>query len=284
MTKGIRKREMDAVATSAEWSGRMGLEWARQASFLDRMMDVVGLPGIEALGPIDGLSVLDVGCGAGSTSRALAARGAVVTGVDISEDLLKVAQERNPGITFVAQDASTFEAQDPFDKLFSRLGMMFFDDPPQALSHLRAQLKPEARAVMVCWRAMAENPWAHVPVTLVEEVVGPPETLSGPGPGPFAWAGAQSTKALLEAAGWQEVSFTARDHILEFFMGDAPDPLDRAVAFFSRVGTVARRLKDMDDPTRARAKAHLHEGLHPFVQGDCVQLPGATWVIEARAH
>ncbi|MEO1552181.1 MAG: class I SAM-dependent methyltransferase, partial [Pseudomonadota bacterium] len=235
------------MATSEDWSGRMGLEWARRADDLDRMMAPAGAPALAALGDVAGCRVLDLGCGAGATSRAIAALGAQVTGLDISEDLLKVARSRAPDLTFVAQDASTYVAPTAFDVLHSRFGMMFFDDPPAALRHIRGQMVPGGRAVLMCWRKLDENPWATEPARVIEQVIGPSEAAPNTGPGPFAWGDGDFVRTLLEGAGWRDVRLTRQDHMLTYSMGDAPTPEARAVTFFTRIGPIARRLRDLEE-------------------------------------
>jgi SAM-dependent methyltransferase len=61
---------------------------------------------LEALGPVDGRSVLDLACGLGRATRELARRGALATGVDLSAGLLAKAL---PGIRYLHGDAASRE-------------------------------------------------------------------------------------------------------------------------------------------------------------------------------
>ena len=88
-----------------DWQGSVGKEWSKRMDGLDHLLNPVGELGIAAMGNVKGKRVLDVGCGAGSTSRALNTLGADVTGVDISKDLLALAKEQG-GAKYMLADAS----------------------------------------------------------------------------------------------------------------------------------------------------------------------------------
>jgi SAM-dependent methyltransferase len=81
----------------ADWDGQGGERWVAYQARLDAMLAVFGQAAIEAAAPATGERVLDVGCGAGASSLALAARvgaGGQVLGVDISEPLIGRASLR----------------------------------------------------------------------------------------------------------------------------------------------------------------------------------------------
>ena len=74
---------------------------------------------LKELGDVKGKTVLDLACGSGHSSRLLAERGAIVTGVDISPDMIALAvaeEEKNPlGIEYVTADAATLDLKKTFD-------------------------------------------------------------------------------------------------------------------------------------------------------------------------
>ncbi|PMS12221.1 class I SAM-dependent methyltransferase, partial [Trinickia caryophylli] len=131
-----------------DWNGQSGERWVVNQARLDTMAAVFGEAAIEAVAPVTGERVLDIGCGAGASTLALAARVGTrgqVMGVDISEPLIGRARALAPQdlpVLFQAADASSAELPEgAFDILFSRFGVMFFDDPTGAFAHMRRALR-----------------------------------------------------------------------------------------------------------------------------------------------
>src|SRR6185312_8436149 len=111
--------------------------------------------------------VLDVGCGTGGTTVAVARRlgpSGRCTGVDISEPMIAAARARaereGASVDFVVADAQThaFE-RERFDAIISRFGVMFFNDPVAAFTNLRRAARAGAVLRAVVWRDAAENPF-----------------------------------------------------------------------------------------------------------------------------
>ncbi len=276
------------MATREEWIGPVGQEWARRGVPLERLLAPAGAAGLGALAPRPGERILDLGCGAGASTEALAdAVGPQghVTGVDVSPDLIALARARLAGrgnIDLIEADAGRHAfAPAGHDALFSRFGSMFFDDPPAALANLRHALAPAARAVFVAWREAARNQWAAVPMTFVQEGLG--GAVATGGPGPFAWADPAVYRPLLEHAGFDAIRETAHEFMAEIADGDDPDPVARAAAFMARVGPLARRLRDAPESTRREAMGFLAQRLRRHVRDGSVRLLASAWIIEARA-
>src|SRR5262245_54244381 len=122
-----------ANADQAEyWNGPEGVHWVEYEERFHAMLAPFVEPVLDAAAVAAGDRVLDVGCGTGSLSRAAAARGAVVTGVDISGPMIERARTSAAAegldIEFVAADAQTQAFSDDFDVVVSRFGVMFFAD------------------------------------------------------------------------------------------------------------------------------------------------------------
>jgi SAM-dependent methyltransferase len=115
---------------SGEYSNQTGF-WIRDKPRV--MGDLIGRPrAIEFLGDIDGLTVLESGCGEGYVARALARRGAIVSGCDLDEKMLSAAEANELdvplGIKYTNADIrSTLYREAAFDRIIS-VGVLFSCD------------------------------------------------------------------------------------------------------------------------------------------------------------
>ncbi|MBB4293597.1 SAM-dependent methyltransferase [Rhizobium leguminosarum] len=274
----------------ANWKGQSGERWLAYQARLDAMMAVFGQAAIEAAAPATGERVLDVGCGAGASSLDLAGHvgaGGHVLGVDISEPLIGRARSLAPQDTlamFQVADASSADLPEgTFDILYSRFGVMFFDDPAAAFAHMRRALKPGARVAFVCWRSMAENDWVRLPMGAIKSIL-PPMTPPHPeAPGAFSFGDQTRVERILMAAGFTDVAIEPFDASIPFGTGETRDAaLDEAVAMTLEVGPLARALADQTDDIRARASAAVRAAFAGCPGERSVMINGATWIVTAR--
>ena len=199
------------AAQIAEWNGEQGQRWVQLQQQMDRMIEPFGDAALQAAAPRPGERVLDIGCGCGSTTLALAravGSSGQVLGVDVSQPMLAAAQRLAAAapelsLRFVEADAATAALPHGQDLLFSRFGLMFFDQPAAALRHLRRALRPGGRCAFVCWRAPRDNPWAMAPLMAARKALGiTPPPADPHAPGPFALADEQRLHGLLSEAGF----------------------------------------------------------------------------------
>lgn len=270
------------MTTALDWSARVGIVWAEEWRNTDRAF--AGLAphldaAIRAAAPAGPFAALDIGCGAGATAAALAAArpDAHVTGADLSADLLAVAEarHRHANLAFRIGDAlDTAAALAPLDLLVSRHGVMFFADPVAAFARLRGATRSGGRIVFSCFAAVADNPWA----TLVTPAA---EGASGYVPGPFAFADRDRCAAILTKAGWAEATPTLVG--FAYRVGEGDDPVEDAVAFLTRIGPAASRLRDAAPEDRPALLARLRAALAAQRNGHVVDFPAAAWLWTARA-
>jgi ubiquinone/menaquinone biosynthesis C-methylase UbiE len=143
----------------AEINSAGGRRWVERQQSSDIVLGPILQVTLERAQLGRGERVVDIGCGAGASSIALAERvgpSGQVLGIDVSEPMLARAAERLPPgvpVKFVCADAATHRFEPTaFDLLFSRFGVMFFAEPARAFANLRAALKPSGRLAFACWR------------------------------------------------------------------------------------------------------------------------------------
>jgi SAM-dependent methyltransferase len=255
----------------------------------DAQIDPLGRAGIARLGVAAGERVLDVGCGCGQTllelSELVGPTGRVL-GADISEPMLARARERvagRPTIELALGDAQTHEfAPGAFDAIYSRFGVMFFDDPRRAFANLRRAARSDGRLGFVCWQALARNPWAALPLEAVRRLLPPPakpDMMTEGQPGPFFLSEPARVHAILADAGWQDVEVERVEIPLNF--GGAAT-LDEAVAYGLQIGPAARAIAEAPEEQRPRLAAAVRDALAPFVSARGVWMDGAAFVVTAR--
>jgi ubiquinone/menaquinone biosynthesis C-methylase UbiE len=107
------------------------------------------------IGEIKQLKVLDAGCGTGYLSRKLATQGAIVTGVDISENMVAIAKEksaqRNLAIDFYVDDCIKLEklSAQYFDLVIANYVFMDVPDLEGAMKAFNRVLKMNGNAVLI---------------------------------------------------------------------------------------------------------------------------------------
>ncbi|MGF6962574.1 SAM-dependent methyltransferase [Paraburkholderia youngii] len=274
----------------ADWNGQSGERWVANQARLDAMVAVFGQAAIEAAAPAAGERVLDVGCGAGASSLALAARvgaGGQVLGVDISAPLISRARALAPQDTpvlYQVADASSAELPEgAFDMLFSRFGVMFFDDPTAAFAHMRRALRPGGRVAFVCWRGAAENDWVRLPMGAIKGILPPSAPPDPEAPGPFSFGDRGRVSRILTAAGFADIAIAPFDASVPFGEGGTRDAaIDDAVKMTLEVGPLSRALADQPDDIRARASAAVRAAFAGLPGERSVMIDGAAWIVMAH--
>lgn len=274
----------------ADWNGQSGERWVANQTRLDAMVQVFGQAAIEAAAPTAGERVLDIGCGAGASSLALAARvgaGGQVLGVDISEPLIGRARALAPqdtSVLFHVADASSAELPEgAFDILFSRFGVMFFDDPIGAFAHMRRALRSGGRVAFVCWRGAAENDWVRLPMGAIKGIIPPTAPPDPEAPGPFSFADRGRVERILTAAGFTDIVIAPFDASIPFGQGGTRDAaIDDAVKMALEVGPLSRALVDQPDDIRARASDAVRAAFSGCPGERSVMIDGAAWIVMAR--
>ena len=259
--------------------------WVREADRWDGTSGQFGDAMIEAAELRPGQSVLDVGCGAGSTTVEAARRVAPGTavGIDISSEALALARKRanaagHSKIEFIEADAQShvFEPES-FDAIVSRFGVMFFTDPIDAFANLRRALLPGGKLSIVAWRGPLESVWTTIAVEAAIAVFGRPPDLGAPdGPGPFAFADGDRFSTVVTEAGFKDLSLVSLTRPM--IMGRDVEDAVRLVAETPQAkGLFAGQPRKKIDA----AFQALREGFAPFETVDGVVTSGKAWLLTA---
>jgi len=270
------------------WNGPASEPWIRHQEERDASLAPIGRLAMARLPLTPGCRVLDIGCGCGTTSMALADRvggdGAVL-GVDVSEPMVARAEERRRAaglahLAFRAGDAATDAFPGgPYDAVFSRFGVMFFADPLAAFRNIRGAMAAEGALAFVCWRVLAENPWVLVARDVVLRHVPPLEPTAPDAPGQFAFADQDRVRGILSDAGFSDIRIEPQD--LPFVVTPTHD-LGEAVATVMTRGPSVRLLAGADEATLEKVRADLGPVLQPHMSDQGLVLGGAVWVVSAR--
>jgi SAM-dependent methyltransferase len=271
----------------AYWNGPNGQRWTDRQAAQDVLLSPVAQLLIERIAPKAGDRIVDVGCGCGAISIALAGRVApdgFVLGVDISAPMLERARQLAPKalpLDFVQADATVypFEAG-RFDLLVSRFGVMFFAEPAVSFANLRKALRPNGRVVFACWREPKDNPWMMAPLQAVYRHVPRLPQVGPEDPGPFAFASEARVTRILREAGYADIAMEASNLALDIAIGRG---LDAAADAALEIGPSARALEGHPPEVRSAARASVRELLAPYTRGQTVPLPGSIWIVTARA-
>lgn len=272
------------MTSKLDWQGRTGESWAAEWQRTDRsfggLTDQLLAKASER--PIS--RALDIGCGAGEISLALARvhTNSEVTGIDVSEQLVDVARKRSgylANVSFDIADAAAWtSATFVPDLIVSRHGVMFFEDPVGAFSHLARICAPDGRLVFSCFRSQEENPWAErVEGFLPPGSVLPPDRFS---PGPFAFADQVHVQGILRDAGWIDIAFLPVDYA--YIAGAGPEAVDDAADYFQRIGPAARIASTLAPEERAQFIGRLRRYLANNEDGNIVALRASAWIVSAR--
>jgi SAM-dependent methyltransferase len=269
----------------AYWNAEAGERWSAFQERIDRAFAPLGAVGIAKAAPKRGEDVLDVGCGCGASSIDVAGTigaGGLLTGVDVSQPMPAVAKQRASDMRlrnaqFMLADAATHGfGEGVFDLVYSRFGVMFFDDPASAFTNIRRSMRNDGRLVFVCWRALATNPWFTVPMNAVRPHVPQQPRVDPHAPGPLSFADPDHVRGILEVAGFSDIAFAAFDAQLPF--GDVAE----ASGLVSKIGPTSRLLGDANAQEFAVAMAALQDAMRSHNIDGEVMLGAGVWIVSAK--
>jgi SAM-dependent methyltransferase len=270
-------------AQAEYWNTKRGEQWVTHQDALDARFAGIRDQLLARAKMQPGERAIDIGCGTGATTLALAAavgpRGKVLA-LDISAPMLEHARQRCGAegleqVRFVCADAQShaFERATQ-DLLVSRFGVMFFSDPVAAFANLGGALRPGGRLAFACWGPLDANPWFALPLAVGVQALGPPDPEPPRSPGPMAFAETAYVEEILAAAGFAEIRIDTVTEALpgarraeeEADFARLVGPLTRLIAsrapdpatIEAMVGELTARFRPYESAAGVRVPATLH--------------------------
>ena len=252
----LRQQWEGAAAGWAHWEATIAA-WMEPAT--EAMLDMAGVKA--------GVRTLDLACGAGSqtllAARRVGEHGHVVAS-DIADTMLHHVREnaRAAGLINVSTVPGAAEdvdlADETFDAVICRLGLMLFAAPAQAVAVARRALKPDGKFAAVVFTTPAANPFMAKPMEILLRHAGkkPPE----PGqPGIFALGAPGVMEQLLKQSGFVDIE--QRTFAVPLRMQSAAHAL---VMIQDAFGAYRAVLNDQPELVRSAAWAEVAETLKTF--------------------
>jgi SAM-dependent methyltransferase len=268
----------------AGWNDRAS-RWLAFDDEMERFAAPLGELAMEKLRPAASERLLDVGCGTGWSTVSLAGRvGSTghVVGIDVSAVMAERARQTSrglPNVEILCADAARYEFAVPFDAVFSRFGLMFFDAPEVAFCNVRRALRPGGRLAFVSWADVATNDWLMITGLAALSVT---RTFADHSPcfrcEPFSLSDPAAVTSLLDRAGFRDIRVTPRikhttmtEHEAETRLQVSTTVTGLREALDGLAEDVQRRVVDA---VRASLRARLRNGR--------IRLRVGVLVVEAR--
>jgi ubiquinone/menaquinone biosynthesis C-methylase UbiE len=185
---------------------------------LARMIESSAARVVDAVQPGPGQEMLDVATGSGNVAIPAAARGAQVTGLDLTPELLEVArrraQEQGVQVNFIEGDAENLPFADAsFDIVTSCFGVIFTPRHGQAAGELARVARPGGKLAFTAWTPEGVN--GQMFKTVGKHMPPPPPEVTSP----TMWGTEEYARSLFAPSG-VELSFKRE---MVTFTADSPE-------------------------------------------------------------
>lgn len=270
------------------WNDSGGRMWVIYQHIIEVSMAPFGQKVMDILDFNDGERVLDIGCGCGGTTLEIAqlvGSNGYVFGVDISEMIIesaknKACKENANNIIFKCVDAQTYSfVFNEFDVVFSRFGVMFFDEPVVAFQNIRKSLVAGGRMAFVCWQPIEDIEWISLPRNIVGNYITLPPLSEPNEPGGFSFGNTDRVEKILRLAGFVDI-------VIEKFNSkiNIGADMSEAMEFMTHIGPAGSVLdnSDIDSKTQVKFTNDLYAALQEYQTKQGIELGSAMWIVTAR--
>tara|TARA_Y100000590_G_scaffold469116_1_gene654946 strand:+ start:1128 stop:1979 length:852 start_codon:yes stop_codon:yes gene_type:complete len=270
------------------WSGKGGEVWVKNQISMDLTLAPLGDEALSKLDIRENSSVLDVGCGCGTTTIEIAKKlGSIgrVTGVDISIPMINKANinlesTKLHNIKFILSDVEQNDLTANFnDAIYSRFGVMFFNNPEKAFHNIFNSLNIRGRISFVCWQKPTLNPWQYIAMQSIKRFIQLPETPKE-GPGPFSFKDKNYILDLMKKTNFKKISITNLEKEIYFFKNHTI--VEAAQNYLSINPTVKKLIDENSQIVKTKILDSIIESFLPYHTKEGLKFPSSCWVVEGN--
>jgi ubiquinone/menaquinone biosynthesis C-methylase UbiE len=269
-----------------EWS-ETAPYWEKHSPTIQTMLAPLTEALIADAGIAEGHAVLDVAAGAGEPSLTIAARvgptGSVMC-TDAVEQMVVAARKeaRRRGMTNISfrqcvADSLPFD-NSSFNAVVSRLGVMFFPDPPAALREMMRVTKPAGSLAFAVWDKSELNPFIQIITNVLSRHIETPPT-DPEAPGAFRFAEPGKLASILKDSGARNV----RDRVLKFRIEAPISPAEFWTLRSETSETLRKKLATLTVEHRLRVAQEVQETVREFFPDNHMSFPAQMIIVVGNA-
>ena len=270
------------------WTNSAGKLWVKDKVEKDNMLEPLGNYALSKFNIIEGMNVLDIGCGTGITTTQIAKKInniGYVSGLDFSETMINEAIKYSEklgikNINFAVKDIQNEELKIlEYDAAFSRFGVMFFSNPIMAFKNIYSALKKNGILTFICWQSQKENPWYNSGLEIVKKYIDVPLPKEN-SPGPFAYADKSYIHNILTNSGYKDIEFYSYEKDIELFKGLTLEPAIRE--YIESTPIFKEKILILGALDKEKIFLEIKDIWEPYFKDKHLLFPSKTWVIKCK--
>lgn len=270
------------------WTNSAGKLWVKDKVEKDNMLEPLGNYALSKFNIIEGMNVLDIGCGTGITSTQIAKKInniGYVTGLDLSETMINEAIKYSEklgikNINFAVKDIQNEELKIlEYDAAFSRFGVMFFSNPIMAFKNIYSALKKNGILTFICWQSQKENLWYNSGLEIVKKYIDVPLPKEN-SPGPFAYADKSYIHNILTNSDYKDIEFYSYEKDIELFKGLTLESAIRE--YIESTPIFKEKILILDALDKEKIFLEIKDIWEPYFKDKHLLFPSKTWVIKCK--
>lgn len=270
------------------WTNSAGKLWVKDKVEKDNMLEPLGNYALSKFNIIEGMNVLDIGCGTGITTTQIAKKInniGYVSGFDLSETMINEATKYSEklgikNINFAVKDIQNEELKIlEYDAAFSRFGVMFFSNPIMAFKNIYSALKKNGILTFICWQSQKENLWYNSGLEIVKKYIDVPLPKEN-SPGPFAYADKSYIHNILTNSGYKDIEFYSYEKDIELFKGLTLESAIRE--YIESTPIFKEKILILGALDKEKIFLEIKDIWEPYFKDKHLLFPSKTWVIKCK--